>query len=57
MVLQQLESRDALEMGDIGIVKELSQLLSWGVLKMECCPSMVSNIVCCNKFLRCAELF
>ena len=43
---KQLELRDALEMGDIGIIKELSQLLSKGALRMECCPSMVSNMVC-----------
>ena len=43
---KQLELRDALEMGDIGIIKELSQLISKGVLRMECCPSMVSNMVC-----------
>ena len=31
-----LELRDALEMGRIGIVKELSQLFSKGALRMEC---------------------
>ena len=46
MVSKQLELRDALEMGDIGIIMELSQLLSKGALRMECCPSMVSNMVC-----------
>ena len=46
MVSKQLELRDALEMGDIGIIKELSQLLSKGALRMECCPSMGSNMVC-----------
>ena len=46
MVSKQLELRDALEMGTIGIIKELSQLPSKGALRMECCPSMVSNMVC-----------
>ena len=42
---KQLELRDVLEMGDIGI-KELSQLISKGALQMECFPSMVSSMVC-----------
>ena len=46
MVSKQLELRDALEMGDIGIIKELSQLISKGALRMECFPSMVSSMVC-----------
>ena len=45
MVSKQLELRDAFEMGEIGIIKELSQLLSKGALRMECYPSMVSNMV------------
>ena len=46
MVSKQLELRDALEMGDIGIIKELSQLISKVALRMECFPSMVSSMVC-----------
>ena len=46
MVSKQLELRDDLEMGDIGIIKKLSQLISKGALRMECFPSMVSSMVC-----------
>ena len=52
MVSKQLELRDAHEMGEIGIIKELSQLISKGALRMECFPSMVSSMVCWNKSLR-----
>ena len=46
MVSKQLELRDDLEMGDIGIIKKLCQLISKGALRMECFPSMVSSMVC-----------
>ena len=45
MVSKQLELRDALEMGEIDIIKELTQLLAKGALRMEGFPSMVSNMV------------
>ena len=42
---KQLELRDALEMGEIGIIKELTQLLAKGAVRLEGFPSMVSNMV------------
>ena len=45
MCSKQLELRDALEMGEVEIVKELVQLMAKGAIKMESFPSMVSNMV------------
>ena len=45
LVSKQLELRDALEMGEIGIIKELTQLLAKGALRLEGFPSIVSNMV------------
>ena len=45
LVSIQLELRDALELGEISIIKELTQLLAKGVVRLEGFPSMVSNMV------------
>ena len=45
MCSKQLEFRDALEMGEIEIVKDLVQLMAKGAVKLESFPSMVSNMV------------
>ena len=52
LVSKQLELRDALEMGEIGIIKELTQLLAKRAVRLEGFFSMVSNMVGWNRFLR-----